>query len=136
MKKRWLILISFIIAVMIMITLSIFAGKRPYKDLQTSDIVCASVHLGPPDKTVEIIDIEELVTILKDIVIYSEDNSYTEYAGQETSFTLVMKNYYSYKDFFYYKVPQPLGWGNTSKLICFPYRKGYPRPWGPGISWR
>lgn len=92
MKKRWLILINFIIAVMIMITFSIFAGKRPYKDLQTSDIVCASVHLGPPDKTVEIIDIEELVTILKDIVIYSEDNSYTEYAGQATSFTLVMKN--------------------------------------------
>lgn len=51
-------------------------------------------------------------------------------------FTLVMKNYYSHKDFFYYKVPQPFGWGNTSKLICFPYRKGYPRPWGPGISWR
>ena len=65
MKKRWLILISFIIAVMIMITLSIFAGKRPYKDLQTSDIVCASVHLAPPDKTVEIIDIEELVQFLK-----------------------------------------------------------------------
>lgn len=92
MKKRWLILINFIIAVMIMITFSIFAGKRPYKDFQTSDIVCASVHLTPPDKTVEINDIEELVTILKDIVIYGEDNSYTEYAGQATSFTLVMKN--------------------------------------------
>ncbi len=31
------------------------------------------------DKTVEIDDIRELVRYLKDVIIYNEDNSYTEY---------------------------------------------------------
>lgn len=65
-------------------------GKKPYKDLDAAQIASATVHLSPPDKTVQIIDIEELVGYLKGVVIHNEDNSYTEYTGQGVTFTLTM----------------------------------------------
>ena len=48
------------------------------------------MQLTPPDKTVEIEDISELVGYLNDVVIYNQDNSYTEYVGQGVTFTLIM----------------------------------------------
>ena len=57
-------------------------GKKPYKDLDAAQIVSAKVLLTPPDKTIEIENIQELVEYLNDVVVYNEDNSYTEYAGQ------------------------------------------------------
>ena len=44
-------------------------GKRPYRELNASDIVSAAVYLGPPDRTVRIADLEELASYLNDIVI-------------------------------------------------------------------
>ena len=68
------------------------AGDRPFKDLDTAEIASADVHLIPPDKTVQITDTEELAEYLKDIVIYREDSSYTEYDGQGVTFTLTMQD--------------------------------------------
>lgn len=65
-------------------------GKKPYKNLDAAQIASAKVQLTPPDKTVEIEDIPELVGYLNDVVIYNQDNSYTEYAGQGVTFTLIM----------------------------------------------
>ena len=65
-------------------------GKRPYRELNASDIVSAAVYLGPPDRTVRIADLEELASYLNDIVIYNEDNGYTDYCGQTVRFTLTM----------------------------------------------
>ena len=65
-------------------------GKKPYKDLDAAQIVSAKVLLTPPDKTIEIENIQELVEYLNDVVVYNEDNSYTEYAGQGVVFTLTM----------------------------------------------
>ena len=59
-------------------------GKRPYRELNASDIVSAAVYLGPPDRTVRIADLEELASYLNDIVIYHKDN------GQTVRFTLTM----------------------------------------------
>ncbi|WP_461878330.1 hypothetical protein [Fusicatenibacter sp.] len=89
-KKKWLMVVSLLIAVVIAISLVTFTGKRPYKDLKTSDIVSATVLLGPPDKTVEIVEIKEFVALLKDVVIYNADDSYMDYAGQTVTFTLEM----------------------------------------------
>ncbi len=65
-------------------------SEKPYKDLVASDVVSATVTLSPPNKTVKIDDIEKLVLLLNDIVIYEKDNSYGEYNGQSVSFTLTM----------------------------------------------
>ncbi len=66
------------------------AGEKPYTDLAAAEVSSAAVHLTPPDKTIQIDDIRELTDLLKDVVIYGEDHSYTEYAGQGVTFTLAM----------------------------------------------
>lgn len=65
-------------------------SQKPYKNLKASDIVSATVTLSPPNKTIQIDDIEKLVSLLNDIVIYEKDNSYGEYYGQSVLFTLTM----------------------------------------------
>ncbi len=65
-------------------------GEKPYKDLATTEVSSATAHLKPPDKTIQIEDIRELAGLLKEVVIYGEDNSYTEYEGQGVTFTLTM----------------------------------------------
>ncbi len=65
-------------------------NEKPYKDLVASDVVSATVTLSPPNKTIQIDDIEKLVSLLRDIVIYEKDNSYSEYNGQSVLFTLTM----------------------------------------------
>lgn len=67
-------------------------GKKPYRNLSSSQIVSATVRLIPPDKTIQIPGIEELVAYLKDVVIYKKDNSYTECDGQGVIFTLTMSD--------------------------------------------
>lgn len=68
----------------------ILRGKMPYKDLKASDIVSATVYFFPPDKTVQITDVEELVSYLGEVTIYNEDHSYNDYCGQTVLFTLTM----------------------------------------------
>lgn len=63
---------------------------KPYKDLKASDIVSATVYFFPPDKTVQITDVEELVSCLGEVTIYNEDSSYDDYCGQTVLFTLTM----------------------------------------------
>ena len=65
-------------------------GKRPFKHLVETDITSATVNLSPPDKTIVIPEFEELVSYLNDVVIYSKDNSYTEYVGQGVTFNIIM----------------------------------------------
>lgn len=90
MKRNGLIVGCLFVVVISIMAIFIFSGPKPYKDLKTSDIVSATVHLSPPDKTAEITEIKELVSYLNEVVIYNEDSSYTEYAGQAAIFTLIM----------------------------------------------
>ena len=71
----------------------ILRGKMPYKDLKASDIVSATVYFFPPDKTVQITDVEELVSYLGEVTIYNEDHSYNDYCGQTVLFTLTTVSY-------------------------------------------
>ncbi len=92
MKKRILLLITVSIFAVggILLALAASAGKKPFKNLDETRIVSAAVHLTPPDKTIQITDIGELLSYLRDVVIYEKDNSYTEYNGQGVTFTLTM----------------------------------------------
>ncbi|HCT91300.1 MAG TPA: hypothetical protein DF613_07965 [Lachnospiraceae bacterium] len=67
-------------------------GKKPFEELKASEIASATVQLLPPDKTIQITDMEELTDFLSDAVIYQADNSYTEYVGQAAIFTLTMSD--------------------------------------------
>ena len=91
MKKRWLLMAPVCILLLFTAAALLLAmGKRPYKNLDAAQIASAKVRLSPPDKTVEIEDVSELACRLNDVVIYHQDNSYTEYAGQAAAFTLTM----------------------------------------------
>lgn len=92
MRKRIIMisLICILSAAVIMIISAVGRGRKPYKDLEAVQIVSAAVQLSPPDRTIQITEIRELADLLKDVVIYNEDNSYTEYSGQAVIFTLVM----------------------------------------------
>ena len=63
---------------------------RPFPDLTGADIASASVELSPPGETVEVEDLEELAALLRETVIYEEDNAYNQYNGQAVTFTLAM----------------------------------------------
>lgn len=92
MRKRTMIipLICILLLAFTMIIFVFVSGRRPYKDLEAAQIVSATVQLPPPGKTIQITETKELVDLLKDVVIYNKDNSYTDYSGQGVTFTLVM----------------------------------------------
>lgn len=92
MKKRTIIisLICIISAVIITIVFVRVNGRKPYKDLDAAQIISAEVRLSPPGTTIQITEKKELVDLLKDVVVYHEDNSYSEYSGQGVTFTLDM----------------------------------------------
>ena len=48
--------------------------------------------MTPPDETVQITDIPELVEYLQKVVIYNKDNSYHDYCGQGAIFTLSLSD--------------------------------------------
>ena len=86
MKKRNII-ISLAIAVIcisiIFILMSVH-GQKPFRTLVTEEIKEVTVELYPPNVKAELEeeDIENLVEILQEVVIYGEDNTYVEYSGQ------------------------------------------------------
>lgn len=68
------------------------AGTKPYQGLTTEEISAATVQLQPPDKTLLVEELDELVALLQELVIYEEDPSYTEYAGQAVTVQLTMSD--------------------------------------------
>ena len=86
-KKAW-ILIALVALVLIgSVMLIAFQGRKPLKNIE---LVSATVQLMPPDKTIQINDLDELEDLLEDIVIYNQDDSYTKYVGQAVVFSVTM----------------------------------------------
>ncbi|MFI3225891.1 MAG: hypothetical protein R3Y09_00665 [Clostridia bacterium] len=85
MKKKKLIILA-IVLVIAAVLLMVYKpwGEKPFKDLSVDEIQSVSVKLVPPDETFSLSsdEITELTNILNLIVIYAEDNSYDQYAGQ------------------------------------------------------
>ena len=68
------------------------AGTKPYQDLTASEITSATVLLQPPDQTLQVEELDRLVALLRDVVIYEEDDLYTEYEGQAVTVQLTMSD--------------------------------------------
>lgn len=90
LSKKIIIAFACILLPVGVIVFIFISGKKPFKDLDTSEIASATVRLVPPDKTIRIAEIEELADYLNDVIIYNKDNSYTEFSGQGVIFTLTM----------------------------------------------
>ena len=67
-------------------------GTRPFKDLTAGDIQSVTVELYPPDAqfTLTPEEVERLVPLLNDVVVYEKDDRYREYSGQLCLFTLTL----------------------------------------------
>ena len=97
MKKKTLLISLTCIALLTGITVFFAAGGgrrlhpgKPFEDLNASDIAWTTVQLTPPDKTIQIVETDELAALLRDVAIYEKDNSYRDYCGQAATFSLTM----------------------------------------------
>lgn len=90
MKKNVSFMLIFITLVLLICSMLIprIFGRKPFKKLTDTALSSASVHLVPPDETIEIEELGELTEYLNDVVVYQKDNSFTEYTGQGVIFTL------------------------------------------------
>ncbi len=89
-KKHFIVIIVAVVLILIILCIKSFLGEKPFKKLSVDEISNVSVTLTPPGVTLELSsnEIEELVKILHTVVIYKEDNSYTEYSGQGVIFMI------------------------------------------------
>lgn len=67
-------------------------GTRPLKALTSGDIRSVTVELYPPDAqyTLTREEIDRLVPLLNQVVVYRRDDSWREYSGQLCRFSLTM----------------------------------------------
>lgn len=93
MKKKVLISIGVIIVIAVAVVLLVLinAGEKPFKNLSAEDISEISIWLQPPNEVINLNrnEIDELVGLLQDIVIYKEDNTYGGYNGQIVMINIV-----------------------------------------------
>ncbi len=95
MNKRIIIVVSILIIGILVVILFNTFGRKPFAKLSASEIVSAELFIIPPEKNIDLRDeedIAELTDILNEIVIYREDNSGREYAGQLVQVTIILKN--------------------------------------------
>ncbi|MFR5368228.1 MAG: hypothetical protein ACLTHC_02005 [Faecalibacterium sp.] len=64
MKHKKILLIALICLIGIGISVLLFSGHRPFKNLTAEDITSANVRLSPPDTTIQISETEELASYL------------------------------------------------------------------------
>lgn len=67
-------------------------GRKPFKQLDAESVESATVHLIPPDVTVEIEDIDRFAELLQDVVIYNIHPFPLFYFGQGVTYTVVFKD--------------------------------------------
>ena len=91
-KKKRSIMVIICVATVICIVGIHFIGRKPFKSLKSTDIVSATVLLEPPNETIIITDVSELVADLNEVVVYNRNQSYHNYVGQGVTFTLTMSD--------------------------------------------
>lgn len=89
MKKRAPFFILALCALALVLVWKPF-GSRPLRHLTAADIQSAQVELFPPDVTYQLTgeEVDRLVLLLNQVVIYRRDDSWREYSGQLCRFTL------------------------------------------------
>lgn len=95
MKKRLIVIAAVIVIAVITVLLLAprIIGKKPFKNIQASDIDAATAHLYPPDTVIQIDDLDTFAGLLRELVIYQrKEPSYPPPAGGEVVFTLYLSD--------------------------------------------
>lgn len=95
MKRKILIAVAVIVAAALILTIGLcIFGRRPFKDMNADDIQSISIHLWPPNETLELTrqEIEELVCLLQQVRIYNRSWIYLASGGQSCIMTITYKD--------------------------------------------
>ena len=73
---------------------TLLTGNKPYAGLESEQLSKEEMQLTPPDVRVEVEaeEVEQLTPILRQLTIYRQDDSYTDYAGQTVQVTLTLQD--------------------------------------------
>lgn len=89
MKKKIVIISSIFVLFVISASAFLFAvDKKPFEDLQASEVASASVLLLPPNESIEIDNIDTLVGMLNNIELSSRTIGHKVSGGQSCVFTI------------------------------------------------
>lgn len=95
MKRRILIIAAIVLAVVLLVSVGFSViGRRPFKDMKAEDIKSVSVHLWPPNETMELSqdEIEELVGLLQQVKIYNPSWLHLASGGQSNIMTITYQD--------------------------------------------
>lgn len=83
-----------VLGISVILLFSPFA-RKPFANLSASEVVSAELFIIPPNETIKLDnkeDIAKLTDILNKIVIYRQDDSGREYAGQLVQATITLES--------------------------------------------
>ena len=89
--KTFIASVSVLIIVLALTACADNSSQKPFIDLNANDILSIYVHAIPPDETILLEDmetIEQIVDILRTVVVYQMSNGWRDRAGQSVTFTI------------------------------------------------
>ena len=91
MNRKILKIVAVVLAVALIITIGTWAiGRKPFRNMKAEDIQSISIHLWPPNETMELSqnEIEELVGLLQQVEIHNPTWIHLASGGQSNIMTI------------------------------------------------
>lgn len=95
MKRKILTIAAIILAVALIMTIGTWGiGRKPFKNLNAVDIQSISIHLWPPNESMELTDaeIKELVGLLQQVEIHHPTWMHHASGGQSNVMTITFQD--------------------------------------------
>lgn len=95
MKRKILIFAAIVLAVVLIVSIGLsLIGRRPFKNMKAEEIQSISIHLWPPNETMELNqdEIEELVGLLQQVKIYNPSWLHLASGGQSNIMTITYQD--------------------------------------------
>lgn len=95
MKRKIFTVAAIVLAVVLIVTIGLSViGRRPFKNMKAEEIQSISIHLWPPNETMELNqdEIEELVGLLQQVKIYNPSWLHLASGGQSNIMTITYQD--------------------------------------------
>ena len=95
MKRKILIIAAIVLAVVLVVSVGLSViGRRPFENMKAEEIQGVSIHLWPPNETMELSqdEIEELVGLLQQVKIYNPSWLHLASGGQSNIMTITYQD--------------------------------------------
>ena len=95
MMRKILIIVAIVLAVVLIVSIGLSViGRRPFKNMKAEEIQSISIHLWPPNETMELSqdEIEELVGLLQQVKIYNPSWLHLASGGQSNIMTITYQD--------------------------------------------